>query len=215
MKAFIFDMDGVIIDSEPIHFEVEIGTVKYFGAEITQQQLENYVGMTAPEMWNEIRNEYKLAHPVEEILAYQLENKIKALRASELEPIEGIKEVIEGLKQRQIPVGIASSSSPEFIKEVLLKFGLTEYFDCIVSGEEVPKGKPAPDVYLKAAEQLGVKPEDCVVLEDSSHGVTAAKAAGMRCIGYVNVNSGNQDLSRADLIVSSIHDINLDDLSRL
>lgn len=213
MKAFIFDMDGVIIDSEPIHFEVEIETVKYFGAEINHQQLERFVGMTGPEMWTLLKQEYNLPHPVEDILKYQLENKILAVRAAELEPIEGIKEVILELKQRQIPVGIASSSSPEFIREVLRKFGLTEYFDCVVSGEEVPKGKPAPDVYLKAAELLGINPEDCVVLEDSAHGITAAKAAGMTCIGYINPNSGNQNLSQADLVVSSITEINLEKLS--
>ncbi|MNH88546.1 2-deoxyglucose-6-phosphate phosphatase [compost metagenome] len=212
LEAFIFDMDGVIIDSEPLHFEVDIDTMKYYGAEITQKELEKYVGMTNPEMWGIIKQDYSLPHSVEDILKYQLESKIKALRAAPMEPIQGIKNFIEELKQHRIPVGIASSSPPEFIKEVLLKFGIADEFRCVVSGEEVAKGKPAPDVYLKAAELLGAEPGHCMVLEDSAHGIAAAKAAGMKCIGYINANSGNQDLSRADLIVNRVQDIHVQEL---
>jgi beta-phosphoglucomutase-like phosphatase (HAD superfamily) len=95
---------------------------------------------------------------------------------------------------------------------VLAKFGIREYFSCIVSGEEVPAGKPAPGIFLEAARQLDVSPEHCVVLEDSRNGVLAAKRAGMRCIGYVNPNSGQQDLSAADRIVHEITDIKIADL---
>lgn len=90
---------------------------------------------------------------------------------------------------------------------MLDKFGLLDAFNCIVSGEEVDRGKPAPDVYLKAAELLGSEPASCMVLEDARHGIAAAKAAGMQCIGFVNPNSGNQDLSAADYVVRSIAEV--------
>jgi len=207
IQAFIFDMDGVIIDSEPLHFEVDIQVMKDFGASITQEQLEKYVGMTNPEMWKLIREEYQLQRTVSEIIDYQLSNKIKILTAREMEPIDGIRELLADLKASGIPVGIASSSPPVFIKAVLDKFGLLDAFNCIVSGEEVERGKPAPDVYLKAAELLGVEPASCMVLEDARHGIAAAKAAGMQCIGFVNPNSGNQDLSAADYVVRSIAEV--------
>jgi len=207
IQAFIFDMDGVIIDSEPLHFEVDIQVMKDFGASITQEQLEKYVGMTNPEMWKLIREEYQLQRTVSEIIDYQLSNKIKMLTAREMEPIDGIRELLADLKASGIPVGIASSSPPVFIKAVLDKFGLLDAFNCIVSGEEVERGKPAPDVYLKAAELLGVEPASCMVLEDARHGIAAAKAAGMQCIGFVNPNSGNQDLSAADYVVRSIAEV--------
>lgn len=207
IQAFIFDMDGVIIDSEPLHFEVDIQVMKDFGASITQEQLEKYVGMTNPEMWKLIREEYQLRRTVSEIIDYQLSNKIKILTAREMEPIDGIRELLADLKASGIPVGIASSSPPVFIKAVLDKFGLLDAFNCIVSGEEVERGKPAPDVYLKAAELLGVEPASCMVLEDARHGIAAAKAAGMQCIGFVNPNSGNQDLSAADYVVRSIAEV--------
>ncbi len=207
IQAFIFDMDGVIIDSEPLHFEVDIQVMKDFGAAITQEQLEKYVGMTNPEMWKLIREEYQLQRTVSEIIDYQISNKIKILTAREMEPIDGIRELLADLKASGIPVGIASSSPPVFIQAVLDKFGLLDAFDCIVSGEEVDRGKPAPDVYLKAAELLGVEPASCMVLEDARHGIAAAKSAGMQCIGFVNPNSGNQDLSAADYVVRSIAEV--------
>ncbi|GAB6931091.1 HAD family hydrolase [Paenibacillus sp. JCM 10914] len=207
IQAFIFDMDGVIIDSEPLHFEVDIQVMNNFGSAITHEQLEQYVGMTNPEMWKRIIDEHKLAQTVEEIIEYQLRQKIDLLTAREMHPIEGIRELLDRLKAHDIPAAIASSSPPVFIKAVLNKFDLLDRFEFVVSGEEVEHGKPAPDVYLKAAELLGVAPAHCMVLEDARHGVAAAKAAGMECIGYVNPNSGNQDLSQADFIVKSISEV--------
>ncbi|MDO3408265.1 HAD family phosphatase [Saccharibacillus sp. CPCC 101409] len=215
IEAFIFDMDGVIIDSEPLHFDVDRHTMDYFGHPITQEKLEEYVGMTNPELWASIREEYGMAQTVEEIIEYQLTYKMEVLRAFETEPIDGIRELIAELKKGGIPRAIASSSPPVFIEAVLEKFGLREEFAQVVSSEQVPKGKPAPDVYLRAAELLGADPANCVVLEDARHGIAAAKAAGMHCIGFVNPNSGNQDLSRADLIVASVRDIKLDDLAKV
>jgi len=212
IQAFIFDMDGVIIDSEPLHFAGDIDTMRHLGGEITQEELERFVGMTNPEMWKIIRAERALVQTVDEIIAYQLAGKIKALEESAYEPIDGISELLEELKRRGIPVGIASSSAKDFILAVLAKFGIASYFSCVVSGEEVDQGKPAPDVYLEAARQLGADPSRCVVLEDSRNGIIAAKAAGMSCIGYINENSGNQDLSAADRVVDSIRAISIDTL---
>ncbi|MGM0883086.1 MAG: HAD family hydrolase [Bacillota bacterium] len=212
IEAFIFDMDGVIIDSEPIHFDVDMKTMHHLGASITMKQLEPYVGMTNPEMWDLIKQQYSLAQSVEEIINYQLNAKIRHLQDIEISPITGIPELIEELQIRKIPIAVASSSPRRFIEEVLSKFKIAHIFNCIVSGEEVPKGKPAPDVYIEAAKQLNVNPSKCIVLEDSRNGIAAAKAAGMRCIGYVNANSGNQDLSSADFIIQSIDEILTKDL---
>ncbi|MEC0092337.1 HAD family hydrolase [Paenibacillus macquariensis] len=212
IKAFIFDMDGVIIDSEPIHFDVDIQTMNYLGTNIYKEELEKYVGMTNPEMWNLIIHEYSVVQSVSEIIDYQLTTKINIIKSIDLEPIAGIREILFELKQHNIPIGLASSSPRKFIEEVLSKFNITEYFDCIVSGEEVNKGKPAPDVYLEAANILGVDPKYCYVLEDSKNGVAAAKAAGMKCIGFINQNSGNQDLSKADYIIKWIKEIDVKEM---
>lgn len=209
MDDFIFDMDGVIIDSEPIHFEIDIKTMEHFGVKISKEELEKYVGMTNPEMWKLIKNEHSIIESIDEIISYQLENKIEVLRGLDIEPIEGIKELLFQLKNENIAVAVASSSPRRFIEEVLLKFDLIDYFQYIVSGEEVAKGKPAPDIYIETAKHLGVDTKHCVVIEDSRNGVIAAKNAGMKCIGYKNINSGNQDLSQADIIIESIREVDL------
>ena len=101
-------------------------------------------------------------------------------------------------KAKGIPMAVASSSSLSIIDKVLDKLALREYFTLIATGDEVPASKPAPDIFLLAAQRLGCKPEACWVIEDSYNGVTAAKAAGMHCIGFYNPHSGNQDISAAD-----------------
>lgn len=208
-EAFIFDMDGVIIDSEPLHFQVDQDTMSHFGVAIRKEDLEEYVGMTNPEMWSGIRIKYRLKESVPEIIDYQLKEKLAALSELNVAPIGGIVELIQELHGRAVKIGLASSSPRIFIEAVLNKFGITRFFDCIMSGEEVRNGKPAPDVYVETANLLGVSADRCVVLEDSKHGVAAAKAAGMKCIGFQNPNSGHQDLSNADFVVHSINEIKL------
>lgn len=210
--AFIFDMDGVIIDSEPIHFDVDIKTLGHFGVETTEQELERFVGMTNPEMLGIFKQERNLPHTVEEMIEYQLDLKMNILEHLDIEPIAGVRALMEQLEDMNIPMAVASSSPRVFIEGVLGKFGLSRFFKTVVSGEEVPKGKPAPDIYLETAKQLGVKPERCVVLEDSRNGMLAAKAAGMKCIGYLNPSSGNQNLAEANVQVRSYDEIQVREL---
>lgn len=212
MKAFLFDMDGVIIDSEPIHFEVDLQVMADLGIDMKPEGLQRFVGMTNPEMWRMLKQEHRIAKSISDIMDEQNAIKIERIRTLDLAPIDGIPELIGELKAHGIKLALASSSPPAFIEAVLDKFQLRPQFDCVVSGEEVERGKPAPDVFLRAAERLGVEPVDCVVLEDSAHGVKAAKAAGMTCIGFLNPNSGNQDLSLADMTVHSIRKINVGEL---
>ncbi|HEX9027284.1 MAG TPA: HAD family phosphatase [Clostridium sp.] len=207
MKAVIFDMDGVIIDSEPIHLKVDIETMKALGCNISIEELEKYVGATNEYMFADIKKNYNISKSIEEIINYKVEMTKQKIIQSDLEPIEGIKELLSELKNKNIPTAIASSSPRSFIDVVVSKFKLQDYFRFIVSGEEVANGKPAPDVYIETAKKLGMLPRDCTVIEDSKNGVLAAKAAGMKCIGFQNVNSGNQDLSKADTIVKSIVEI--------
>lgn len=209
MKAVIFDMDGVIIDSEPIHFEVDMQTMRDLGFDISSEELEKYVGTTNEYMFSDLKNKYNIKQSIEEVINYKVELTKKKVIQSDLEPIEGIKELLVDLKNKNISTAIASSSPRNFIDVVVSKFNLQDYFNFIVSGEEVHNGKPAPDVYIETAKKLGLPPEECTVIEDSRNGVLAAKAAGMKCIGFQNVNSGNQDLSKADNIVKSITEIKI------
>ncbi|WP_153005200.1 HAD family hydrolase [Ferroacidibacillus organovorans] len=207
MKALIFDMDGVIIDSEPIHFAVDEEFLKRLGVHEGPEYMEQFVGMRNPDIWKRIAEEHQLSINLDAILEEQRVHKVQLIRETPLEPIFGIRELINELLARDIPFGLASSSPRALIEAVLEKFEILHAFRAIVSGEEVPLGKPAPDIYLKAASLLGIAPSNCVVIEDAHHGVIAAKRAGMMCIGFQNMHSGAQDLSKADWVVDSIREV--------
>jgi HAD superfamily hydrolase (TIGR01509 family) len=215
LKAVIFDMDGVIIDSEPIHFEIDKRILRMCGINADDEMLLPYVGVTNPYMWNDLKQKYELPMSVDELMKLQSDIKIQVFSKSGLEAIDGIKELLADLKHHNIISAVASSSPRFFIETVLKSTNIREFFSDILSGEEVERGKPFPDIFLKTAEMLGVSPEECIVIEDSEHGVKAALAAGMKCIGFTNPNSGSQDLSRASSIVSSISELNYEYLRNI
>lgn len=212
IEAAIFDMDGVLIDSEPLHFMSDITLLRRLNIETDKEYHNKYVGFSAPDKWKEIIAEFNIQNSLQEMLNMSVSTKLELLKQSDYGPIEGIPELLEELNANKIPVAVASSSSGTFIQEVLKKIQVEKYITQWVSGETVARSKPEPDIFLKTAEVLKVNPQGCVVIEDSKNGVIAAKRAGMKCVGFFNVNSGNQDLSRADIIVDKIHRINISNL---
>jgi beta-phosphoglucomutase family hydrolase len=205
IKGFIFDMDGVIIDSEPLHFELNRRIMRDFGLELPDEVFIPYVGITNEQMWSELIERYRLNTTIVEL--QEKEALLKREVFQDLEPIKGIPELLANLKKDGIAIGLASSSSREFIEMVLEKLQIRGYFQAVVSGRELTRSKPDPEIFLRTAELLNVKPADCLVLEDSRHGVEAAKRAGMKCIAFQNPNSGPQDLSRADKIVHTLENL--------
>jgi HAD superfamily hydrolase (TIGR01509 family) len=215
MKAVIFDMDGVLVDSEPLHYESDITLLERLGISAPEGCLDRFVGMTNPVMWAEIAREFAIEQDVDEILNAQLSLKLKLLKKADLKPIDGIPELLAEIRKARLPVAVASSSSAIFIKEVLSRIGVSRYIDAYVSGENVKRSKPEPDVFLKAAETIGVDPALCVAIEDSKNGAIAAKRAGMKCVGYRNPHPGNQDLSVCDLVVDDLKALSLKALRAL
>jgi HAD superfamily hydrolase (TIGR01509 family) len=212
MKAVIFDLDGVLIDSEPLHALADNQLLVESGIGVPETYFDRFVGWTNKAMWEEIKKDYNIASSTEELMKLQLPLKLKLLHDGDYKPVSGIIELLERIKKVEIPMAIASSSPLQFIQEVLEKIGLRNYFAICLSGEQVVLSKPEPDIFLKVAELLNVKPHECLVIEDSASGIIAAKRAGMRCIGYKNTNSGNQDLSKADLIVNKIEEIDFTEM---
>jgi beta-phosphoglucomutase family hydrolase len=215
LKAVIFDMDGVIIDSEPFYLVIGMELYKKLNINITKDEHCSFTGVSNTNMWTIIKNNYGLKETVNELVAIQNKANIEYLEENIEKPIPGVMKILESLRKNEIKIALASSSSMEIIRMVLEKLKVTEYFQAIESGENLEKSKPAPDIFLNAAEMLQVEPECCIVIEDSNHGVTAAKAAGMKCIGFQNPNSGNQNLEAADLIVDSLEELNLDIIKKL
>lgn len=208
-EAFIFDMDGVIIDTEPIHDEIVRGILAKDNIFITDKEFTKYMGMASTAVFELFIKKHNLPYTKEEMAKEHMSDLKKYIVDHHMRPIEGILPLLEKLKQYNAPMAIASSSPKDTIEFVADTFGITDYFKFFVSGEDLPHSKPAPDIYLKTAENLGIDPSKCIVLEDSRNGTVAAKEAGMYCIAFDNPNSGLQDLSRADIIVKSISDINV------
>lgn len=215
LKAVIFDMDGVIIDSEPIHRKFNKGLYKELGLDISEEEYNNFVGVSNRDHWIILKKKYNITESVDELIQIQTNGLIEKLNTLEIGPILGVRELLAEIHNEGIKIALASSSALTYINTVIEKFALTDYFPVLTSGENMEKGKPHPDIFIKTAEKLSVAPEDCVVIEDSKHGVSAARKAGMRCVAYFNPNSGNQDLSHADIIVNSMEEINIKLLKEL
>lgn len=209
MKAVIFDMDGVIIDSEPIHNTVILSTLDHFGIPFNAADLSKFVGTTNTSLFNKLITKHALDISPTTINDYHYKNLRTTILKELSEPISGIRQLLSTIKHYHLATAIASSSSLDLINSVTQKFNISDYFQHLTSGENLPHSKPDPTIYLLTAKKLGVSPADCLVIEDAHLGVKAAKAAGMTCIGFQNPNSGNQDLSAADKIVTSITEINL------
>ena len=204
MKAMLFDMDGVLVDSEPIHFAGRKRTLRRYGLEITDAELFNYQSTSAKVFLRGIAEKRGVDIPIDEAAEFIPLDFKTEFDNSEIKPIDGIKNLLENLAAKNIPMAIASSSSPQLIREMVKRLDIEKYFTALVSGYEVANGKP-----VKAAETVKVAPANCVVLEDSHNGILAGKAAGMYCIGFRSPHSGNQDLTQADVIVNKISEINL------
>lgn len=207
IRAVIFDMDGVIIDSEPLHLRVVFEILASHGVQLAAGAVMEYVGRSNSSMWAELIPRYGITAGVAAIMELQNAMNIRALRENTGIMVPGIPALLAAITRERLKTAIASSSTMEYIRAVLDALDLTPHFGTVVSGEEVLRGKPAPDIFLAAAAGLGAAPGDCAVIEDSGHGVTAALAAGMKVAGFRNPNSGNQDLSRAHAVVDSMEDI--------
>lgn len=209
-KAFIFDMDGVIIDTEPIHALIKQEICRKYGAEVPIEYFAAFVGRKSEDCFEEITKKYNITERTPAELAAEkhgIYERTMLSASGKVEEIHGIRKLLERIKQAGYEIGLASSSSMKMIEASLGKLGIRNYFKVAVSGADLPKSKPDPAVYLLAAEKLGVEPANCKVIEDATAGIAAAKDAGMYCIAYRNPNSGNQDLSRADEVVDNLDDV--------
>ncbi len=204
IEGVIFDMDGVLIDSEPIYFDIEKSTFVHFGAQVEEEEHHTYVGVTLASMFEQVQQRHRLNCTVEDMLSFHVQHVMDVIREhQELRPFDGLVAWLDWLHEAGVPMFVASSSPRALIELILERLELRSYFQGMVSGEEVAHGKPAPDIFLHAAKQLGVTPERCIVIEDSRNGVKAARAAGMRCIGHQNPGSGSQNLEQANTVIHS------------
>jgi HAD superfamily hydrolase (TIGR01509 family) len=206
IEAVIFDLDGLLLDSEQVWDAVREELARERGGRWHPQAQRDMMGMSSPEWSSYMHEVIGLPEPPEEINAEVVRRLADSYR-EHLPAIPGAREAVERLAQRW-PLALASSSNRELIDLALEAGAIAGLFAATVSSEEVPRGKPAPDVYLEAARRLGVEPAACVAIEDSHNGIRSAKAAGMACIAVPNpLFPPGEAVKEADVMLGSLAEL--------
>jgi HAD superfamily hydrolase (TIGR01509 family) len=205
VTAVVFDLDGVLIDSEPVHLRAANRVLARYGAEVGEADFRALIGLGAAATWEGWRVRYRIPDSVEQLIALNTAARLAEI-AADAPAIDDAVALARRLHASGMPLAIASSSTPAVIDAELAALNLTDVFPVRVSGEDpvVRHSKPAPDVYLVAAARLGVGPAECLAIEDSSPGVIAAKRAGMTCIAVPNRWTADQDFGEADAVLASL-----------
>jgi HAD superfamily hydrolase (TIGR01509 family) len=208
IDAVIFDMDGVLVDTEHLWDEVREALTEEWGGRYTPEAQEAMMGMSSVEWSRYLHETVGLREPPDVINA-EVVRRMLARYEVDLPVVPGAVESVTQLAEQGLGLALASSSNRELIDAVLRHLDLTASFDVTVSSEDVPRGKPAPDVYLEAARRLGVEPARCAAVEDSASGIRAAHAAGMRVIAYPNRHypPPADALGLADVVLDSVAEL--------
>lgn len=216
IQTVIFDMDGVIVDTEPVHHYAYYQHFSQLNIEVTDEHYQSLTGNSTRNVFQKLKDHFDLDHEVEHLIQTKRSLFNDAFDTKEdLHLIEGVEDLIKDLHQNGMELIVASSASKVTIDRVFKRFNLYPYFSHIVSGEDFPKSKPHPAIFEHAA-SLSINPKNqCVVIEDSTNGIQAAHAAGIYCIGYQSVNSKGQDYSLANNVISHFNEIDAEIISKL
>lgn len=212
-KAIIFDMDGLMVDTEIIEHRSFERLLREYGKEPKPYAngLIHQVGVAGSSYYEDFKQDYGLKDSLEIIRDKKRLFFEEILIKEELLPLPGLIDLLNLLKKEKYIIAIASNRNEKFINLIVEKLSIKEFFHLIVGPSENRKHKPAPDIYLHTAKELKLEPEECIVLEDSEPGIVSAKKAGMKVVAVPNIYIKKEhDFSKADIIVNSLSDINMD-----
>lgn len=204
--AVIFDMDGVLVDSEPMHVDAMRELLRPYGIAYTDRENEEFFGFTDPEVFRVLRERHGLEPDARELTRRRAQLLVRLTRERTV-PMPGVPDVPRRLGRLGYRLAVASSSALEVIEATLDVLGLAPVFETLVSGLEVGRGKPAPDVFLETARRLGLPPGACLVVEDSRNGLLAAKAAGMACASVPCPATRHEDFAEADFRLGALPEL--------
>ena len=209
IKTVIFDMDGVIVDTEPVHKYAYFEHYKELNIPVTEELFATFTGQSTKNVYQILKDKFDLKEEVNDLV---LRKRAIFNEAFDTKPdlylIDGVEELIKDLYANKIELILASSASKSTINRVFNRFQLDQYFSHKISGENFPKSKPDPAIFLHAAEIAKSEHDECIVIEDSTNGVEAAFCANLYCLGYKSVNSKKQNLEKANSIVDDFNQIN-------
>ena len=217
IKAALFDMDGLIADTEALHVSSYHKMADYLGIKLDNEYIHSFIGVSTKDNVNKILKDFKIDMNLEDALNLRYKYYLEEIKNSTLKPMKGSEDTVLFLKKIGLKTALVTSSIKEQAIEVLKKI-LPSYisykkdnfkvnlFDLMIFGDEVNHPKPDPEIYLKASKLLGIAPKYCLVFEDSKAGVISAKSAGMNVIAVPNYHTKNQDFSKADYKINSLKD---------
>ncbi|MGL2966166.1 HAD family hydrolase [Flavobacterium sp. XGLA_31] len=209
IQTVIFDMDGVIVDTEPVHHFAYAQHFKQLGINVTPEMYASFTGSSTKNIYAFIKAHFGLSEEVQTLVEGKRRLFNQAFDDKEdLFLLEGVEGLIQELYDNGMQLVLASSSANETIDRIFTRFQLHPYFSYKVSGEDFPESKPHPAIFQQAAFLAQTPVENCLVIEDSTNGIKAAKAAGIYCIGYDSVNSKLQDYSLADQVITHFNELN-------
>ncbi len=208
LQAILFDLDGLMVDSEPHSLASWQAVLKERGITLDQLTIDSILGLRIDATARTLIERYQLPDTVQALSDAKTEYQIAHL-AGHVPPLPGLFELLDEIDRRGLKRAVASSGIRRYVEAVLRVNRLLDRFSVIITGDDVAHGKPAPDIFLAAARALDVEPLQCLVLEDAPAGVQAAKAAGMSCIAVPNHSVAQLDLSQADKTMASLHDVRM------
>ena len=209
IKTVIFDMDGVIVDTEPLHKFAYFKHFEEMNIVVSEEMYSTFTGNSTKNVYQKIIDHFSLHEDVNDLVMRKRAIFNDAFDYSDsLYLLSGVLDLIVNLHENNIQLILASSASKGTIERVFKRFKLYPYFEHLVSGEDFVKSKPDPAIFIHAAKISGHLSTECLVIEDSTNGVVAAKDANLFCIGYDSVHSKSQDLSRANILISNFDELN-------
>ena len=208
LKAVLFDMDGVIVDTEPLHRKSYYRMFEEVGIKVTDELYDSFTGQATLPICRTLCEHYNLTENAANLVAIKRKHfKYLFENDSDLALLEGVYDLIRDYHNNGLTLVLASSASMLNIDRIFERFDLNQYFKAKISGADLRASKPHPEIFLRAADLAKESTNNCMVIEDSTNGIVAAKAAGIYCVGFKSPNSANQDYSKADKVIRDFKEI--------